>query len=202
MQKLEISIEDELNILEKYNLTYEEWMLIKLLFLAEEDRPDLLAKYYSFPVNEGKLRPMLREMQEKGIILKSYVIPEHAFDPRDVEFNKIFLKNYMKSSIDMIEELMSVYPSFITIGGITYDLKNYAKKFNSDSEFAYAYGKSIGFREKTHKEVIALVKWAKENTDFLNNNIANFVISKQWERIRELQDGDYNGLTFDTMKMV
>lgn len=193
-------------MMEKYKLTAEESLLIELLFLAsiEEGHKEYLVKYFTMPIDRSELRDMLISLQNKGIIVKSYKVPNkgQVFDPESVEFNKNFLHNYRKFSGELGVEFFKEYPSVAIINGIEAPLKNYAKKFSSEEDFYFAYGKSIGWKESTHKEVIDLLKWAKDNNcNLLNMNIADFVISKMWNSIKELKDGDAV-MRFDTIKAV
>ena len=81
-------------------------------------------------------------------------------------------------------------------------LKNYAKKFNSEEDFYFYYGKAIGWKLEKHLEVIELIKWAKDNNcTLLNMNIADFTISKMWRSIKELKEGD-GVMQFDTTKEI
>ena len=74
MEKLNLIIEDELSILEKYHLTVEEWFFTKLLFLAsaEENNPLPLMKYVQ--LYSPDLRKLLQSLQNKGIILTKRLI--------------------------------------------------------------------------------------------------------------------------------
>lgn len=187
------SIDNQLILIEKYNLTAEEVLMIGLLFLAssEERHPEYLVKYCS--LTKPDLRNILLSLQEKGIITKKFKIPEKGtkFDPETVEFNKNFLHNYKKYSNELGIQFFNTYPSIAIINGTEAPLKNYAKKFNDEDDFFFAYGKSIGWKQENHDKVIELVKWGKENNcNLLNMNIADFVISKMWNSIEELKNGD------------
>lgn len=189
--------------MEKYNLTAEEVLVIDLLFRAsiEEGHSELLVKYFTININRSELRDLLKSLQNKGIIIKSYVIPEKGqkFDPEAIEFNKLFLNNYRKFSGELGSEFFKEFPSIAIINGVEAPLKNYAKKFNSEDDFYFQYGKSIGWKLNKHNEIIDLIKWGKENDcRLLNMNIADFVISKMWDSIKELKDGN-SVMKFDTI---
>lgn len=192
--------------MERYGLTAEELLVIDLLFRAsiEEGHSELLVKYFTMSVPRSELRDLLRTLQEKGIIVKSYRIPAKGqkFDPEAIEFNKNFLHSYRKFSGELGAEFFKEYPSIAIIGGAEAPLKNYAKKFNSEEEFYYQYGKSIGWKQDKHEEVLELVRWAKENgCKLLNMNIADFTISKMWNSIAELKNGD-GMMQFDSITVV
>lgn len=189
------TLENQLLLMEKYGLTAEELLVIDLLFRAsiEEGHSELLVKYFTMSINRSELRDLLQSLQDKGIIVKSYKIPAKGqkFDPEAVEFNKNFLHNYRKFSGELGLEFFNEFPSIALIGGVEAPLKNYAKKFNSEEDFFYHYGKSIGWKQDKHEEIIELIRWGKENDcRLLNMNIADFVISKMWNSISELKNGD------------
>lgn len=193
-------------MMEKYHLTAEESLVIELLFLAsiEEGHSEYLVKYFTIQIDRTELRDILISLQNKGIIVKSYKIPSKGqkFDPEAVEFNKNFLHNYRKFSGELGQEFFKEYPSIAIINGNEAPLKNYAKKFNSEEDFYFHYGKAIGWKLENHQEVIELIKWAKDNNcTLLNMNIADFTISKMWRSIKELKEGD-GVMQFDTTKEI
>lgn len=181
--------------MEKYLLTSEELLLIDLLFLAsiEEGHSEYLVKYYSLPIKSTSLRELLLNLQDKGIISKQYKIPKEGeeFDPESVIFNKNFLNNYKKFSGDLGKEFYDTYPHNGIINGVEVPLNNWSKKFKSMDELFFAYGKAIGWKDEKHKKVLELIAWAKERScNLLNMNIADFIVSKIWENIEELKNGD------------
>lgn len=193
-------------MMEKYHLTAEESLVIELLFLAsiEEGHSEYLVKYFTIQIDRTELRDILISLQDKGIIVKSYKVPNKGqkFDPEAVEFNKNFLHNYRKFSGELGQEFFKEYPSIAIINGNEAPLKNYAKKFNSEEDFYFHYGKAIGWKLENHQEVIELIKWAKDNNcTLLNMNIADFTISKMWRSIKELKEGD-GVMQFDTTKEI
>lgn len=200
------SLDNQLLMMEKYHLTAEESLVIDLLFRAsiEEGHPEYLVKYFTIQIDRTDLRDILISLQDKGIIVKSYKIPNKGqkFDPESVEFNKNFLHNYRKFSGELGQEFFKEYPSIAIINGNEAPLKNYAKKFNSEEEFYFQYGKAIGWKLDNHQEVIDLIKWAKDNNcTLLNMNIADFVISKMWRSVKELKEGD-GVMQFDSTKEI
>ena len=194
-----LTLKNSLEILDYYALTIEELLVVYLLFLAsqEENHSEYLYKYYEAPnIKRSPLKNVLISLQEKGIIKKSYKIPTGDFDPEGVDFNENFLKRYIKYSGDLGKDLLKHYPNYININGRTYDISNFAKKFNSEEDFCFAYGKAIGWKQKTHEEVLEILKWASESDKVTLGNICDFVISKQWTRLTEARDNNYN-LSFD-----
>ena len=150
------------------------------------------------------MRDVLLSLQEKGVIKKACKIPNEGekLDVDTLAFNENFLKFYRKTSGELGQELFDAYPSEAIIQGTVWPMRNFAKKFNSEEEFFFAYGKAIGWSLVKHKEVLELIQWSKDNDHFgLNMNIADFVISKMWNNIREHRDGS-NAITFDTMTSI
>ena len=75
--KANLNIEEELNIMEKYKLSPNELFTIRVLLLAKEEyNEEYLFRFLSIPEPmRGDLRSTLVSLQDKGIILKSYKIP-------------------------------------------------------------------------------------------------------------------------------
>ena len=116
----------------KYNLNAEELFVIDLLFLAsaEERHPEYL---YEYIINSKiHLREILYSLQEKGVILKSWKLPDSGqrFDPETVVFNKNFINNYRKYSAELGIEFFMTYPSVCIINGVEAPLKNPMKLFH------------------------------------------------------------------------
>lgn len=189
MKKLKLEIERELLILEQYKITPEEWMIIQLIFLAqeEENHPELLANYMFNGVDKTPLKELLTNLQNKQIINKSYKIPKEGqtFIADNVEFNKIFLNNILKNSGDMGYELFQEYPLSTYINGTPYSLRNISKHYKTQADFFYAYGKAIRFNPKTHERVMEILIEAKEQ-NLINYNICEFIISNKWDDLEAL----------------
>ena len=197
----ELSIENQLGLMEKYRLTAEEMYIVDLLFLSspEEGHGEFLRSYLSF--SDIDLRQVLVNLQNKQVILKSYKIPKkgESFDPETVEFNKNFLNSYRKYSGELGYEFFMEYPSYGLINGSEVPLRNFAKKFNSEDDFFFAYGRAVGWNKEKHEHVLELIRWAKENQcRLLNMNIADFVISKTWLSIEDIKNGN-GAMAFDIM---
>lgn len=190
--------------MEKYKLNAEEMFLVDLLFLSspEEGHSEYLRSYINF--SDIDLRQMLLTLQNKQVIVKSYKVPNKGqpFDPETVEFNKNFLNSYRKYSGELGYEFFMEYPSYGLINGCEVPLRNFAKKFNNEDEFFFAYGRAVGWKRENHEHVMELLRWAKENQcRLLNMNIADFVISKTWLSIEDIRDGN-GAIAFDTMTTI
>lgn len=197
MKKLNIDIEEELALIEKYQISPNELFLIRILILATQEETEAYVwRFLSVPEEmRGSVRALLVSLQNKGIIRKSYKIPEagQRFYPSEVKFNQNFLKTFYKSSFDIGEELFEAYPKYTYINGIRTPIRNVANKFNTLEDFFKAYGKAIKYDEKTHKHIIELIEWAKndpEGSNYLCMSLANFVIERKWEDLEDLRDGN------------
>ena len=67
--------------------------------------------------NNIQLREVLKSLQNKEILLKSWKLPASGtkFDPHSIPINKNFIKNLYKSSFEMGKELFESYPQWTTI---------------------------------------------------------------------------------------
>lgn len=201
-----MSIDEQLNILEKYGLNPIELFIVNLIFLTQEgyEEPYLL-RYLKIPENKENFRPTLLKLQDKGIILKSYKIPEKGskFDPLEIPLNQNFFKTFWKSSFELGKELFETYPMFTNINGYTVSLRSIAKKFNSLEDFYRFYGKSISWNLDKHKEIIDLINWEQQNNiGFLRMSLSSFVIEQKWNELKALKDGDVANINFDTLVQI
>ena len=189
--------------MELHRLTPEEMMVIELLFLAGmEDKKEFLIKYAQLPIEKHKLSEVLLSLQNKGVILKSFKVPNtgEAFDPYSIPINKPFLKTLFKSSFEIGKELFEVYPQFGNINGCIVPLRTVAKKFDSLEDCYSRYGKEIKWNPELHTNIIELVKWAKDN-NILNCSLASFIINNGWNDLQALKDGEGN-INYDAIKLV
>ena len=185
-----------LNLLITYNLTADELLVIYLTFLArnEEGHPEYFSKWFSNGGNK-KLREIFESLKEKGIILKDY--NPNTYDPNDIRFNKLFLKSWLKNSGEIGQELFDAYPNWINVNGKLVPLKNIASKVNTLDEFFFMYSSAIKHNPETHKKVMKILQWAKEN-DKITSSLLNFVISKQWEALEDLRNNPQEGMVAST----
>lgn len=201
MQKLEMSVEREIQYMIKYQLTADELLLIKLIFYAQDGHPEYLSMFFSQNQLGYEIIDLLQSLQDKGMINKSYKIPVKGtvFNPLDVDLNKRALDSLLQHSQDMGMELFQEYPPFIVINGKTFSLRNIAKNYKSFDDFCWDYGKTIKFNRSEHERILELVRYGKEN-NLINSGICDFVISHQWETIELLRDEGFG--TFETNELV
>ena len=206
MKHLTLTLEEEICLLDKYGLTPNELLVIRVLLILQDDNEEELfqklivtLKHINLP-----LREVLIELQRKEVILKSYKIPESGlkFDPYSIPINKNFIKALYKSSFEMGKELFDSYPQFGNIGGNLVPLRTVAKKFDSLEQAYFKYGKSIGFNPERHKEIIKLVNWARDN-NILNCSLASFIVNEGWHDLNTLKNGgDVANINYDAVRIL
>lgn len=175
-----------------YRLTESELMLVYLTFLAQDEQGGHAEYFVKWLSNGGqeRLRSLFESLKEKGIIKKNY--NPDSYIPNEIEFNKTFLKSWSKNTGEMGQELFDKYPPFLSSGNKLYPLKNISKKYNSLEEFYFAYSSTIKHSSETHKEIMELLDWGKEN-GHINYSILEFVISRKWLELKELRDNGIDG---------
>lgn len=207
MKNLTLTLEEEISILDKYGLTPNELLVLRVLLLFQDDQEEELLQRLLVTLKrvEVPFRDVLVELQRKEIILKSYKVPKQGevFDPLAIPINKNFIKNLYKCSFELGKELFEVYPQFGTINGTIVPLRGVSKKFDSLEQAYFKYGKSIGFNPERHEHIIELVQWAKEN-NIINCSLASFIVNNGWHDLEALKsgNGDMAGINYDAVKML
>lgn len=206
MKHLTLTLEEEVCLLDKYGLTPNELLVVRILLILQDDGEEQLfqklmvtLKHINLP-----LREVLEQLQKKEIILKSYKIPKSGekFDPYAIPINKNFIKALYKSSFEMGKELFDSYPQFGNINGNLIPLRGISKKFDSLDQAYFKYGKSIGFNPEKHKTIIELVDWAREN-NILNCSLASFIVNEGWHDLNALKNnGDVANINYDAIRIL
>lgn len=178
-----------LNLMISYNLTADELLLVYMTFMAqsEEGHPEYLAKWIN---NGGQLREIFESLKKKGIIHKDY--NPDTYNPDDIEFNKNFIKGWIKGSGKLGKELFDAYPPYLNINGKSYPLRNISKKFDSLDEFFFSYSSRIGHNPEKHKEIMEILDWAKSHGK-INFGLLEFVVSEKWNDLQYLKDHPQEG---------
>lgn len=206
MQKFDYNIDNEMFLMEKYSLTPTELFIVKIIYLYRENYPEnYIFRYLSIPDNKATFRDTLISLQNKGIILKSYKIPKQGeeFIPDEVEFNKNFEKNFIRSAFDMGKDLFDHYPMFGTINGATVSLRGVSKKFDSLEDFFRFYGKEIKWDPDLHQEILDLIDWEQENNvGYICFSLATFVIEHKWEELRALKEGKIANINYNAIRQL
>lgn len=189
MINLELSIEREIDFMIRYGLTPDELFLIKLIWYAQDGHNEYLSEYFSENQLTLELRDVLISLQKKGIINKTYEVPQKGsiLNPQDVDFNKSVVNSFLKHSQTLGMELFEAYPAFTIINGRTFSLRNITKLYKSLDDMCFEYGKAIKFNPDLHKEVLELLEWGKEN-GHVSSGICDFIASNQWLTLKELRD--------------
>ena len=206
MKHLTLTLEEEVCLLDKYGLTPNELLVVRILLILQDDGEEQLfqklmvtLKHINLP-----LREVLEQLQKKEIILKSYKIPKSGekFDPYAIPINKNCIKALYKSSFEMGKELFDSYPQFGNINGNLIPLRGISKKFDSLEQAYFKYGKSIGFNPEKHKTIIELVDWAREN-NILNCSLASFIVNEGWHDLNALKNnGDVANINYDAIRIL
>ena len=192
--------------MEKYGLTPTELFVVKVLYLYKENYPEAyIVRYLNIPDNKKTFRDTLVSLQNKGVILKSYKIPNAGdeFQPDEVEFNKNFNKTFCRSAFDMGKDLFDHYPMFGTINGNTVSLRGVSKKFDSLEDFFRFYGKEIKWDPDLHQEILDLIDWEQNNNvGYICFSLATFVIEHKWEELKALKEGKIANINFNAIKQL
>ena len=201
----DLNLEQQLIFCEKYSINPSELLLLEILLLKQEgEQPEIVNSYFSSRMcARGNTRELLLGLQDAGVILKSYKIPEKGstFNPLDVPINKNLVKDFFKCSFDMGKELWDTYPLFGIINGEPTGIRSVSKRFGTPEDFYRYYGKTINWKPEKHKYIIELVEWAKER-NLLVTTLANFVIDRKWEELEALRNGKIANIDFNAVKQL
>lgn len=205
MKHLTLTLEEEICLLDKYGLTPNELLVVRVLLILQDNNEEELfqnlmvtLKHINLP-----LREVLVQLQKKEVILKSFKIPNSGekFDPYSIPINKNFIKTLYKSSFEMGKELFDSYPQFGSINGNVVPLRTVAKHFDSLEQAYFKYGKAIGFNPEKHKVIIELTKWAKDN-NILNCSLSSYIINNGWLDLQAMKDGNTANFNVDAIKLI
>lgn len=196
-----LDLDNELVIYEKYELTPTELTVLKYLILYQEDNTNTYLSRYLNSCNKESFRDTLISLQNKGLILKTYKIPNKGekFDPNDVRINHNVVKTFWKASYELGKELFETYPMFANINGNLFSIRTISKKFDTPEDAFRYYGKVIRWNPETHAKIIELLKWEQENNiNFINMSLSSFIIDQKWNELEALRDGEMTN--FDTIR--
>lgn len=178
-----LEIEQQLLFCEKYGINPSELLLLEMILLAQEDEDiELVQLYFKSRIcARGNIREMLQGLQDAGVILKTYKIPEKGqkLDIHIIPINKNLIRDFYKSSFEMGKELFDNYPISTVVNGLEYKLRRISKKFDSLEDAFRAYGKAIRWKPEAHEKVIELIKAGKEN-NYQFTNLGDFIVDRDW----------------------
>lgn len=178
-----LEIKQQLLFCEKYGINPSELLLLEMILLAQEDEDiELVQLYFKSRIcARGSIREMLQSLQDAGVILKTYKVPEKGqkLDIHIIPINKNLIRDFYKSSFEMGKELFDNYPISTVVNGLEYKLRRISKKFDSLEDAFRAYGKAIRWKPEAHEKVIELIKAGKEN-NYQFTNLGDFIVDRDW----------------------
>lgn len=200
MEHFKFSIDNEIIILEKYNLTPTELFTVKTILLAKEEGEYEWLQRLSKVVN---LRKVIETLQEKGIILKSWKLPKEGTQliVADIPINQNFQKQFFRASFEMGEELFDVYPQTLIISGIAYNAKRVSKKFDSLEQAFSKYAKYIRNDPETHREILELIEWGKEN-QYNFTTLDSFIVDMGWIALKAQKEGIGTNINLEATQLI
>ena len=193
----ELSLKEEINIYINSRLTPTELFIFRLLQLAIDGDSSLLSSYLT-GISNGKelLKQVLESLKEKKVILSTFKIPSEGevLNFKNIQFNKNFMKMYIRESNEIGKELFDAYPPFININGKMCSIKNFTKAgLFTFEEFCLYYSKAIKNASVTHERVMEALEYGKEH-NLINFSILEFIASHKWIEIEYIRDsGNVNG---------
>lgn len=186
---------DYFNICNKYQISFNELMFIKMILITQNKDNDTLSNAY-FKLHadvRGSLKEMLERLQQIGIISKTFKIPNSGerLNIHLISINKNFIKSFYKTSFYLGKELFDEFPLTMLINGSQCVLKRVSKHFSSLEDFYECYGKIINWNPEKHSEIIELVRWGKKN-NLIQWTLSGFVIDRGWESLKQLKNESEN----------
>lgn len=200
MEHFNLNIENELVLLEKYNMTPTELFAVRVILLAKEEGEYEWLQRFAQTV---KLRDVLVSLQEKGIILKSWKLPKegNTLEIESIPLNQNFQKQFFKASFEMGQELFKVYPQSTIVNGSLYNLKRVSKHFDSLEQAFLKYSKYIKNNPETHQHIIELIKWGIDN-GYNFSTLDSFIIDNSWLAIEAMKEGNGINVNTEAIKMI
>ena len=201
MKYLNHNLDNELILMKNYNLDPTELYTIKVILLAQDGEYNYLQKYAE--VLNGKLRLHLVTLKSKGIILKSYKIPEEGtpFVPDDVPFNQNFLKTFYRSAYEMGEELFYTYPQSCVVNGQLFNIRSVSHKFDSLEDAFSKYAKQIKNNPELHNEILENIKWGIEN-GYNFTTLDRFIVDRAYEALHSVRLGDNININLESTQLI
>jgi hypothetical protein len=191
-KKLSIEIETQLAVMIKYSLTAEEYFVTQLIFLATEDppHPELLITYFGKAKKDYLGPEILQSLKDKGVLAKSYHIPQagETFRIADITFDKTFVNEHFKLTLEAGAELKDAYPDFLQGFDRLLPAKNIVTAgYRNEEDFFFAYSKKIKHSRKNHAEVMEILEWAKEQK-LLTYGMVEYVTTSKWLDHMKMRD--------------
>lgn len=204
---LELSLEQDIQVLSKYRLTCLELIFIKLIRESCNSGNTLyLETFLTTYVNDVDVKSIVESLVEKKVLVKE-ALKISTKDlllkyPCNLVFNKNFHKAYLLDAYELFEEFREHYPFNVYINGSPVDLRLInSKEYKNESEVASLYCKIIKYDLQLHKEILKALDYGVQN-NLICTNIITFIISRGWERIIRIMNGEDTNLQFDNVTML
>ena len=200
-----LTFENELAAMRRYGITPDELYIARLILMCKDSSigVNYMNQYLETSEDARKIvRPVLKNLQEKGIILKSFDPEQEKIVPADIPFNKNATKFFYRAAFDMGKELFDVYPKYAMIDGNCVSISGVSKRFNSQEDAFNFYGREIRWNPETHNHMVEITKWAAENTRMINCVFSSYIIDHRWEFIESMRNGEQGNVNFDTIRML
>jgi len=193
MQHFELSLNEEINVYINSGMTPTELFILRLLFLAADGDQRYLINYIS-NISDGKkiLRQVLESLKVKKVINSTFNIPKEgeALNFKNIPFNKVTLKTYIRESNELGKEFFDNYPMFVSINGKMCSLRNFTKgNFQSLEQFCIHYSAQIKNCGVTHERIMAAVTFGREN-NLIHYTILEFIASQKWIELEHIKNSD------------
>lgn len=204
---LELSLEQDIQVLSKYRLTCLELIFIKLIRESCNSGNTLyLETFLTDYVNDINVKSIVESLVEKKVLVKE-ALKISTKDlllkyPCNLVFNKNFHKAYLLDAYELFEEFREHYPFNVYINGSPVDLRLInSKEYKNESEVASLYCKIIKYDLQLHKEILKALDYGVQN-NLICTNIITFIVSRGWERIIRIMNGEDTNLQFDNVTML
>lgn len=204
---LELSLEQDIQVLSKYRLTCLELIFIKLIRESCNSGNTLYLETFLINyVNDINVKSIVESLVEKKVLVKE-ALKISTKDlllkyPCNLVFNKNFHKAYLLDAYELFEEFREHYPFNVYINGSPVDLRLInSKEYKNESEVASLYCKIIKYDLQLHKEILKALDYGVQN-NLIYTNIITFIISRGWERIIRIMNGEDTNLQFDNVTML
>lgn len=200
-----LNFENELAAMKRYGLTPDELYIARLMLMCKDSKVGVsyMNKYMDTSEDARKIiRPVLKSLQDKGLILKSYNLEQEKISPLEVPFNANATKFFYRSAYDMGKELFDAYPKYARINGELVSLCGVSRRFACQEDAFMFYGKEIKWNPQTHGHIMELTKWAADNTQMINCVFSSYIIDHRWEFIESMRSGELGNVNFDTVRIL
>jgi hypothetical protein len=117
----------------------------------------------------------------------------------DFTFEDVYGKKSTFSYSVNAKELFENYPLSTIVNNCEYKLRRVSKKFDSLEDAYRAYGKAISWKPETHKNIIELINWGKDN-NYQFTTLDSFIIDNDWLNIAAMKDNSV--LNNNTVKLI